>query len=170
MLQKTFHTLPHPPNTVTCDTLILYHKDRKRGEKWCIYKKTPAMKETIRMFMCENWGSSLMVSRGKGHQLEELPGFVALSEDRIIGIVTYELIGNMCEIVSLDSFEERKGIGLVDCVLRVAEEERCRKVWLITTNDNMNALRFTKNVILMTNLYVNAVEEARKMKEIPHWV
>lgn len=26
---KTFHTLPHPPNTVTCDTLILYHKDRK---------------------------------------------------------------------------------------------------------------------------------------------
>ena len=85
-----------------------------------------------------------MVSRGKGHQLEELPGFVALSEDRIIGIVTYESIGNMCEIVSLDSFEERKGIGtqLVDCVLRVAEEERCRKVWLITTNDNMNALRF----------------------------
>ena len=49
-----------------------------------------------------------MVSRGKGHQLEELPGFVALSEDRIIGIATYELIGNMCEIVSLDSFEERK--------------------------------------------------------------
>ena len=56
----------------------------------------------------------------------------------------------MCEIVSLDSFEERKGIGtkLVDCVLKVAEEERCRQVWLITTNDNMNALRFTKNVIL----------------------
>ncbi len=42
-----------------------------------IQKITPAMKETIRMFMCENWGSSLMVSRGKEHQLEELPGFVA---------------------------------------------------------------------------------------------
>ncbi|MGE7895054.1 GNAT family N-acetyltransferase [Bacillus cereus] len=136
-----------------------------------IQKITPAMKETIRMFMCENWGSSLMVSRGKEHQLEELPGFVALSDDRIIGIITYEVTGNICEIVSLDSFEERKGIGtkLVDCVLQVAEEERCRQVWLITTNDNMNALRFyQKRNFVMTNLYVNAVEEARKIKkEIP---
>lgn len=87
-----------------------------------IKKITSTMKEKIRMFMCENWGSSLMVSRGKGHQLEELPGFVAFLDDRIIGIITYEVTGNLCEIVSLDSFEERKGIGtkLVDCVLQVA--------------------------------------------------
>lgn len=81
------------------------------------------------------------------------------------------MIGNICEIVSLDSFEERKGIGtkLVDCVLKVAEEERCRQVWLITTNDNMNALRFyQKRNFVMTHLYVNAVEKARKIKkEIP---
>ncbi|HDX9609457.1 TPA: GNAT family N-acetyltransferase [Bacillus toyonensis] len=136
-----------------------------------IKKITPTMKETIRMFMCENWGSSLMVSRGKGHQLEELPGFVVLLNDRIIGIITYEVIRNMCEIVSLDSFEERKGIGtkLVDSVLQVAEEGQCQGVWLITTNDNMNALRFyQKRNFVMTNLYVNAVEEARKIKkEIP---
>ena len=127
----------------------MYHNDIKGEIGNAAYTKiTPAMKETIRMFMCENWGSSLMVSRGKEHQLEELPGFVALSDDRIIGIITYEVTGNICEIVSLDSFEERKGIGtkLVDCVLQVAEEER-RQVWLITTNDNMNALRFYQNVI-----------------------
>lgn len=70
-----------------------------------------------------------MVSRGKGHQLEELPGFVALSEDRIIGIVTYELIGNMCEIVSLDSFEEKKrnrdttcGLCITSCRRRTVQE------------------------------------------------
>ncbi|MDM5235808.1 GNAT family N-acetyltransferase [Bacillus cereus] len=133
-----------------------------------IQKITPAMKETIRMFMCENWGSSLMVSRGRAHQLEELSGFVAIFDDRIIGIITYEVIGNMCEIVSLDSFEERKGIGtkLVNCVLQVAKERQCLGVWLITTNDNMNALRFyQKRNFMMTNLYVNAVEEARKIKE-----
>lgn len=89
-----------------------------------IQKITPAMKETIRMFMCKNWGSSLMVSRGKGHQLEELPGFVALSDDRIIGIITYEVTGNMCEIVSLDSFEERKGIGDETCGLCITS---CRR-------------------------------------------
>ncbi|WP_433770591.1 GNAT family N-acetyltransferase [Bacillus wiedmannii] len=136
-----------------------------------IQKITPAMKETIRIFMCENWGSSWMVSRGKRHQLEELSGFVAISNDRIIGIITYEIIGNKCEIVSLDSFEERKGLGtgLMNCVLQAAKEEQCLWVWLITTNDNLNALRFyQKRNFMMTNLYVNAVEEARKIKkEIP---
>ncbi|PFN29502.1 GNAT family N-acetyltransferase [Bacillus cereus] len=136
-----------------------------------IQKITPAMKETIRIFMCENWGSSLMVSRGKRHQLEELSGFVAMLKNRIIGIITYEIIGNKCEIVSLDSFEERKGIGteLMNCVLQTAKEEQCLGVWLITTNDNLNALRFyQKRNFMMTNLYVNAVEEARKIKkEIP---
>lgn len=136
-----------------------------------IQKITPEMKEVIQDFMCENWGSSMMVSRGRVHHLEELPGFVALENDRIVGILTYEVIKNMYEIVSLNSFEERKGIGtkLVDCALQVAKENECKKVWLITTNDNMNALRFyQKRKFSMTNLYVGAVEEARKIKkEIP---
>ncbi|RWS43790.1 GNAT family N-acetyltransferase [Bacillus mycoides] len=136
-----------------------------------IQKITPEMKEVIQDFMCENWGSSMMVSRGRVHHLEELPGFVALENDRIVGILMYEVIKNMCEIVSLNSFEERKGIGtkLVDCALQVAKENECKKVWLITTNDNMNALRFyQKRKFSMTNLYVGAVEEARKIKkEIP---
>ncbi|MDM5195121.1 GNAT family N-acetyltransferase [Bacillus hominis] len=136
-----------------------------------IQKITPEMKEVIQDFMCKNWGSSMMVSRGRVHHLEELPGFVVLENDGIVGILTYEVIKNMCEIVSLDSFEERKGIGtkLVDCALQVAKENECKKVWLITTNDNMNALRFyQKRKFSMTNLYVGAVEEARKIKkEIP---
>ncbi|OJE41438.1 acetyltransferase [Bacillus proteolyticus] len=136
-----------------------------------IQKITPEMKETIRGFMCENWGSSMMVSRGRAHQLEQLPGFIALKNDRIVGIITCEVLKNMCEIVSLDSFEEGNGIGtkLVDCVLQMARENECEKVWLITTNDNMNALRFyQKRNFIMTNLYMDAVKEARKIKkEIP---
>ncbi|KFN02052.1 GNAT family N-acetyltransferase [Bacillus clarus] len=136
-----------------------------------IQKITPEMKETIRIFMCANWGSSMMVSRGRVHQLAALPGFIATEDDRIVGIITYEVTENMCEIVSLDSIEERKGIGtkLVERVLRVAKEQGCKKVWLITTNDNTNALRFyQKRDFVMTNLYIDAVKEARKIKkEIP---
>ncbi|PFJ17034.1 GNAT family N-acetyltransferase [Bacillus cereus] len=136
-----------------------------------IQKIVPEMKGTIQDFMCENWGSSMMVSRGRVHQLEELPGFVVFKNDRIVGIITYEVIGNMCEIVSLDSLEERKGIGtkLVNSVVQVAKEGKCQRVWLITTNDNTNALRFyQKRNFKITNLYMNAVEEARKIKkEIP---
>lgn len=136
-----------------------------------IQKITPEMKETIRGFMCENWGSSMMVSRGRAHQLEQLPGFITLKNDTIVRILTCKVLKNMCEIVSLDSFEEGNGIGtkLVDCVLQMARENECEKVWLITTNDNMNALRFyQKRNFMMTNLYIDAVKEARKIKkEIP---
>ena len=56
----------------------------------------------------------------------------------------------------------------MDCVLRVAEEERCRKVWLITTNDNMNALRFYQNVIFDDEFICKCGGRGKKIKkEIP---
>ncbi|WIY60150.1 GNAT family N-acetyltransferase [Bacillus arachidis] len=136
-----------------------------------IQKITEEMRGTIALFMRENWGSTLMVSRGRAHQLDQLPGFIAIEDNRIIGIITYEIRGNDCEIVSLDSFKEKKGTGtkLVEYVIDIAKKQCCKKVWLITTNDNTNALRFyQKRDFIMTNLYVDAVKEARKIKrEIP---
>ncbi|PFK45912.1 GNAT family N-acetyltransferase [Bacillus cereus] len=136
-----------------------------------IQKITTEMRETITLFMCKNWGSTLMVSRGRTHQLDQLQGFIAIENNRILGIVTYEIKENDCEIVSLDSFEEKKGLGtkLVEHVIGIAKKQYCKKVWLITTNDNTNALRFyQKRGFMMTNLYVDAVKEARKIKrEIP---
>ncbi|MBJ8029311.1 GNAT family N-acetyltransferase [Bacillus cereus group sp. N21] len=136
-----------------------------------IQKITVEMRETIELFMHENWGSTLMVSRERAHQLDQLPGFIATEDNRIIGIITYEIKENDCEIVSLDSFKENKGIGtkLVEYVIDIAKKQCCKKVWLITTNDNTNALRFyQKRGFMMTNLYIDAVKEARKIKrEIP---
>ncbi|HEK9102454.1 GNAT family N-acetyltransferase [Bacillus pfraonensis] len=136
-----------------------------------IQKITVEMKETIELFMRENWGSTLMVSRGRAHLLDQLPGFVATEDNRIAGIITYEIKENNCEIVSLDSFKEKKGIGtkLVERVVDIAKKQCCKKIWLITTNDNTNALRFyQKRGFMITNLYVDAVKEARKIKrEIP---
>ncbi|SDY48096.1 GNAT family N-acetyltransferase [Bacillus sp. 166amftsu] len=136
-----------------------------------IQKITEEMRGTIALFMRENWGSTLMVSRGRAHQLDQLPGFIAIEDNRIIGIITYEIRGNDCEIVSLDSFKEKKGTGtkLVEYVINIAKKQCCKKVWLITTNDNTNALRFyQKRDFIMTNLYIDAVKEARKIKrEIP---
>ncbi|MDM5156296.1 GNAT family N-acetyltransferase [Bacillus sp. DX1.1] len=136
-----------------------------------VQKITVEMREVISHFMCENWGSTLMVSRGQAHHLEQLPGFVAIVNNRIIGIITYKIKNNYCEIVSLDSLDEKKGIGtkLVENVIEVARERLCKKIWLITTNDNTNALRFyQKRGFVMTNLYVDAVRAARLIKpEIP---
>lgn len=50
-----------------------------------------------------------------------------------------------------------------------AERRNCSRIMLITTNDNLNALRFyQKRGFDMVRLYQDAVNEARKIKpEIP---
>ena len=42
-------------------------------------------------------------------------------------------------------------------------------VWLITTNENINVIRFyQKRGFHISNIYLNAIEEAKKLKpEIP---
>lgn len=119
----------------------------------------------------KRWGSSAIVSRGKLHQLEDLNGFIAKERKTPVGLVTYIIHGNECEIVSLDSLLERQGIGsaLVEEVKHLAESQRCMRVWAITTNDNLNALRFyQKRGFSLVAVHRNALEISRKIKpQIP---
>ncbi|WP_084364910.1 GNAT family N-acetyltransferase [Clostridium tepidiprofundi] len=66
---------------------------------------------------------------------------------------------------------ENKGIGtkLIEEVIEVAKIQKCKRVWLITTNANVRAIRFyQKRGFNMKALYINAVNESRKIKpEIP---
>ena len=49
-----------------------------------------------------------------------------------------------CEIVTIDSLAEGRGVGsaLVAAVIDAARRAECRRVWLVTTNDNLPAIRF----------------------------
>lgn len=119
----------------------------------------------------EHWGSNLVVSRGKDHQPDQLPGFVALQGGQPVGLLTYRIEGDQCEIVTLDSMIEGVGIGreLIEAVKGAAKTAGCSRLWLITTNDNLHALRFyQRRGFLLVALHVNAVEESRRIKpEIP---
>ncbi|WP_427338471.1 GNAT family N-acetyltransferase [Caloranaerobacter sp. DY30410] len=122
-------------------------------------------------FIAENWGSPIMVSRDKKHFIDKLPGYLAMRENDIIGLITYNIIDDECEIVSLDSKQENLGIGtkLINLVIDKAKKSNCRRVWLITTNDNTKAIRFyQKRGFNMKALHLNAVVKARRIKpEIP---
>lgn len=130
-----------------------------------------SLRAEVTAFIARQWGSPIMVSRGRVHSADRLPGYAAMSGDQIAGLVTYLVEGGACEIVSLDSLEENRGIGtmLVEAVVRAAMERRCRKVWLVTTNDNTRAIRFyQKRGFRMKALHLDAVKEARKIKpQIP---
>ena len=75
------------------------------------------------------------------------------------------------EILSLDSLSERRGIGtaLLDEAVLAARKADCLRVMLVTTNDNLYALRFyQKRGFDMVRLIRNAVDAARNIKpEIP---
>jgi DNA-3-methyladenine glycosylase I len=117
------------------------------------------------------WAGPEVVTRGKIHHADNLPGFIAIHESERAGLVTYNIDGKECEIVTMNSLVEGMGIGssLLDAVKRTAVSRRCKKLWLITTNDNTKALRFyQKYGFSLAALRHNAVEESRKLKpEIP---
>ena len=119
----------------------------------------------------EWWAGPAQVRRGKMHRVDELPGFIAIHDGKPAGLITYDIVGDECEIASMNSLVEGQGIGsaLVDAVKAVASQASCRRLWLITTNDNTAALRFwQKRGFKLVAVYPDAVEQSRKIKpEIP---
>lgn len=131
----------------------------EKDKKWII----PLLKKC--------WGSVEIVSRGKKHVAHELPGFVAVMNNKPAGFLTYRVDKDECEIISMNSILEGRGIGstLLETVKDTALTSKCKRIWLITTNDNLKAMRFyQKRGFLLIAVHRNALDESRKIKpEIP---
>ena len=124
-------------------------------------------REQINNFIRSHWFSTVMVVRGELVDMTILDGFVTYEGEKIIGLMTYKINGTECEIMSLDSLKENQGIGanLVNKIIEIASEKKCTKIKLITTNDNINALRFYQKLGFdMAKLYHNALDISRKLK------
>jgi GNAT superfamily N-acetyltransferase len=118
-----------------------------------------------------HWGSVRIASRGQIHEADQLPGFVAWQGDEPVGLLTYSLEGPSCEIVSLDSLVEGIGVGtaLIGAAKAQAIGSGCKRLWLITTNDNTPAMDFyRRRGFTMVAIHKDAVATARKTQpEIP---
>ena len=119
----------------------------------------------------QQWGSDRMVCHGALFYPATLAGFGVFDEGVLVGLATYEMRGDECEIVTLNSTRRGGGIGteLVAAVVKEARQRGLRRVSLITTNDNLNALRFyQKRGFVLSAVRVNAMEAYRRLKpEIP---
>ena len=96
--------------------------------------------------MVRGWGGTdYMVSRGRVIPAAALPGFCAVRPDgERVGLALYEPAGREWQLVVLEAGERFTGIGttLVAVVRAAAASAGCRRLWLVTTNDNLDALRF----------------------------
>jgi len=121
----------------------------------------------LRKFWKENWGDEFVVGHGVVYTPDGLDGFVAWDGNDWVGLVTYTFLGEDCEIVSIDSTLEGQGIGtkLMEAVVAEARKKNCRRMFLVTTNDNLNALSFyQKRGFEMVKVNRGAVNESRKIK------
>ena len=112
------------------------------------------------------WGSPI-VTRGKIINAHDLPGFIAVDNNKLAGAVLYQIANNECEIVVLYSLIENKGVGskLINTVIEWAKKQGCTRVWLITTNDNTPAIRYyQKRGLMLKAVHVNAFKITQQLK------
>ena len=132
---------------------------------------SPADRDWVARHVAEHWGAEIVVAHGTLYHPAELPGFVAEMDGVVAGLVTFHIAGDACEIVTLDSLHPGQGIGtaLIEEVKAAAGAAGCRRLWLITTNDNLHALGFyQKRGFRLVAVHPGAVDAARKLKpEIP---
>lgn len=122
-------------------------------------------------FIRQQWYTTTMIIRGKEVDMTQTEGFYVKEQEDIIGLITYLVSDDVLEVTSLNSLCENQGIGtrLVDAVIREAKDRKLKKILVVTTNDNINAIKFyQKRGFDMARLYHNALDISRKIKpEIP---
>ena len=89
-------------------------------------------------------------------------GLVAEREGEPVGIVTYDADGDDVEVVYIEVTAKHGGVGtrLLDAV---EARTGAQRLWLVTTNDNLDALRFyQRRGFRIIQVRPGAVDEARR--------
>ena len=100
------------------------------------------------------------------HPLDH-PAFVAeAAGGQLLGMLTY-VPGQhwqQCEILTLHAGEQWHGAGtaLIEAAGQLARRQGCTRLWLITTNDNVDALRFyQRRGFCLVRVHRGAVDRSR---------
>ena len=114
----------------------------------------------------DSWGD-VVIGGGRAHRPAELPAVVAEADGERAGLATYALDGDDCELVTIDALTVGGGIGgaLVEAVADAARAAGCTRFHLITTNDNLPALRlYLRHGFVLTAVRPDEIAQTRKRK------
>lgn len=117
------------------------------------------------------WGTTTVIVHGVAHDLTALPALVAEHDGQLAGMLTYHVADSGFEVVSIEAL--RRGVGIGSMLLQAAVSEARRRdlprLWLVTTNDNLDAIRFyQRRGLRLCAVRPGAVDLAREQKpEIP---
>ncbi len=100
--------------------------------------------ELVRRLLTGSWNGTIVVGRGVRHDAATLPALLAELGGVPVGLLTYRVYDDAMEVVTIDATDPHRGAGtalLVAAFSRAAAQE-LRRVWLVTTTDNLDAIRF----------------------------
>ncbi|MFX0059592.1 MAG: GNAT family N-acetyltransferase [Candidatus Hodarchaeota archaeon] len=119
----------------------------------------------------DEWASTRIITRDIVHNIENLPGLIAVQDNERLGLLIYNIKNKECEIITLNSIIEGVGIGtaLIYKLEEIATKKDCTRIWVITTNDNTDALRFYQmKGFKIKKIYIDAIKKSRELKpELP---
>lgn len=135
--------------------------------KFDIRAATPGDHEAIVALLRDRWGGETMIVHDTVYRPADLPAFVAVDGPDLVGLVTYEPGIDSWHVLSLDSLVPGHGSGsaLLDRVEAAARAAGCPRITLVTTNDNLDAIRFyQRRGYQIASIDPGAVDRARRMK------
>ena len=114
-------------------------------------------------FLDEYLGGRLQ-ARG-GELIDVLaPGLGFVAGDGV-GILTYRVDGDALELTAIAAEPRGRGTGtsLVDALVAAARYVRASRIWVVTTNDNLDARAFYEHRgFRVTTVRTGAIDEARR--------
>ena len=113
------------------------------------------------------FGGDFVVSRSEVHDPHTLPGFIATEGRERVGLVTYSIVNDTCEVVTIDALCQFMGIGslLLERVEDMARAAGCTRLWTITTNDRLDAQRFfQKRGFVISEVRLGSMTKIRLLK------
>ena len=127
----------------------------------------PALEEFLR-----GWNTLRVARRGVLVDALDHPAVLAWTEGELRGVATYVVTGTDCELLTLHAATRLTGVGsaLLAAVQDIARDAGCRRLWVVTTNDNVEALRFyQRRGFRLALVRPGAVDRSRELlkPEIP---
>lgn len=132
---------------------------------------TEADYASVRAFLTERWAGPEIMLDGEMVDASRLPGYIALSQGDIAGLVTVIKRDAEWEILTLDSLSRWAGTGtkLLEAVVDEARKAGIGRLTVRTSNDNLDAFRFyQRRGFRFERIVQGVIDEEREIKpEIP---
>jgi N-acetylglutamate synthase-like GNAT family acetyltransferase len=110
---------------------------------WRVRPATAADLTSVTAFLVER-GSEVVARLGRLEDVVQAPKLIVEEHGTVVGVLSFLIEEDACEVLTLHAGRPGQGIGtaLLQAVGTIARASGCSRLWLVTTNDNTDALRF----------------------------